>query len=89
MFVLRSVDGPSSETLTFDEMRDAVDARGLSVGTEDFRERYEVVEVRVDARPGISKIDRKGQAWEIGSTLLYSFFSCCRIAEWMFWETKR
>ena len=53
MFSLRAVVGPSSGIVTFAEMRDAVDARESSVGTEDLRDRYEVFEVRVDARPGI------------------------------------
>ena len=48
---LKAVAGPSSgTTMVGDEIRDA---RELSVGTDDLRDIREVVEVRVDTRPGI------------------------------------
>lgn len=75
MYFLRSVTGPSSGKFTTGtEIREAVEARELSVGTEDFRDRYDVVEGRadrVDTRPGIvmtgsdqlfSKVNRRSHS---------------------------
>ena len=51
MLDLKTLVGPSSGTTTVgDEIRDA---REFNVGTDGLRDTREVVEVRVDGRPGM------------------------------------
>lgn len=61
MYFRRSVTGLSSgRVITGDEMREAVEARELSVGTEDFRDKRDAVDgraERVDTRPGMLIFD--------------------------------
>lgn len=73
MLSLKLVDGPSSGIS--ETTRDEVDARELSVGTDDFRETREVVDVRADTRPGILS-EFEINAYNESNGLQLGFDSC-------------